>query len=185
MKSTLRNMVLSLGGFSALSALALGLCYNATLEPRLKAEADAANKAIEAVLPEFDNSPVVEVVNIDDCKIYPAYHGGKLVGAAIETVAHDGFSGDISLIVGFDADAALVDYAILSHAETPGLGAKVGEWFKDSLGGRSVIGTTGDLALTKDGGSVDGITAATITSRAFVNAVNHARHIYINYIAKQ
>lgn len=185
MKSTLRNMVLSLGGFSAASALALGLCYNATIEPRRQAESDAANRAIEAVLPAFDNSPAQEVVAFDESKLYPAYKDGQLVGAAVETVTHDGFSGDISLIVGFAADGKLVNYAIMSHAETPGLGAKAGDWFKDPQGNRSILGSDGELALAKDGGSVDGITAATITSRAFINAVNKARQIYINYIEEQ
>lgn len=185
MKSTLRNMVLSLGGISAAAALALSLCYNATLEPRLRAEADAADKAIEAVLPPFDNSPAQQTVTIDGSKVYPALNGGKVVGAAVETVTHDGFSGDISMIVGFAADGRLTDYVILSQAETPGLGAKAGEWFRDPRGHRSVIGTAEELSLTKDGGSVDGITAATITSRAFVGAVNHARQVFLKYMSQQ
>lgn len=181
MKSTLRNMVLSLGGISAAAAIALSVCYNATLIPRQQAGAAAAARAVEAVLPQFDNAPLQQEVIVDGCKVYPATMGGDFVGAAVETVTHDGFSGDISMIVGFDASGKVVDYAILSQSETPGLGAKAGEWFRDPRENRSVLGTDAALSLTKDGGSVDGITAATITSRAFVGAVNHARQVYINY----
>ena len=71
----------------------------------------------------------------------------------------------------------------MSHAETPGLGAKMGDWFKMSEGKRSVIGlnpsaTEGGLTVSKDGGQVDAITAATITSRAFLDALNRASRAY-------
>lgn len=185
MKSTLKNMTLSLGGISAVAALALSLCYNATLEPRRQAAAEAADKAIEAVLPPFDNSPAQQAAEVDGCTVYPAVKDGKIVGAAVETVTPDGFSGDILIIVGFAAGGTLTDYVVLSQSETPGLGAKAAEWFRDPSGHRSVIGTTAELSLTKDGGSVDGITAATITSRAFVGAVNHARQVFLKYMSQQ
>lgn len=85
-------------------------------------------------------------------------------------------------MIGFDMDDKIVNYEILQHAETPGLGSKMGEWFKDmESNSKSIIGrdmSLGTLAVTNDGGSVDAITASTITSRAFLNAVNKA---YIAY----
>ena len=80
------------------------------------------------------------------------------------------------VLVGFDAEGNVLNYSLLSHAETPGLGSKADVWFKD--GGKGDI--TGmnpgqaPLAVSKDGGQVDAITASTITSRAFLNAVNAA-----------
>ena len=67
--------------------------------------------------------------------------------------------------------------AVLQHAETPGLGAKMQEWFRADKNKQSVLGRNladGELKVSKDGGDVDAITAATITSRAFLNAVNRA-----------
>jgi len=75
-----------------------------------------------------------------------------------------------------------VNYAVLQHAETPGLGAKMTEWFKDvSRPRQSVVGrdlSQGPLSVSKDGGDVDAITASTITSRAFMEAVNRAYAAY-------
>ena len=73
--------------------------------------------------------------------------------------------------------ATLLDYSVLQHAETPGLGAKLQEWFRADKNKQSVLGRTipdGGLKVTKDGGDVDAITAATISSRAFLDAVNRA-----------
>ena len=84
-------------------------------------------------------------------------------------------------MVGFDMDDKVVNYEILQHAETPGLGSKMGDWFKDIESSKSIIGrdmTLGALAVKNDGGDIDAITASTITSRAFLNAVNSAYNAY-------
>ena len=88
-----------------------------------------------------------------------------------------GFGGEIRVIVGFDTEGKLLNYSVLQHAETPGLGAKMQEWFRTDKNRQSVLGrnlSDGELKVTKDGGDVDAITASTITSRAFLNAVNRA-----------
>ena len=106
-----------------------------------------------------------------DCK------GGEFVGAAVESNTKKGFSGEIKVIVGFDKEGKLLNYSVLQHAETPGLGAKMQEWFSTDKNKQSVLGrslSAGPLKVTKDGGNVDAITAATITSRAFLDAVNRA-----------
>ena len=110
-------------------------------------------------------------------RIYPAKSGGEMVGAAVESFTKKGFGGEIKVIVGFDMDGKITNYSVLSHSETPGLGAKMQEWFSTEKGNQSVIGRKIDgkgLTVSKDGGDVDAITAATISSRAFLDAVNKA-----------
>lgn len=105
---------------------------------------------------------------------------GKFLGAAIESTTM-GFGGDLKVLVGFDAEGKILGYTILQHAETPGLGAKADKWFqKDGKG--NIIGRQMDssrpLTVSKDGGDVDAITASTITTRAFLKAVNQAYAAY-------
>ena len=81
-------------------------------------------------------------------------------------------------MVGIDVNGNLVNYSILSHSETPGLGSKMDKWFieKSPITGISV--SSAPLSVSKDGGSVDAITAATISSRAFLSAINKAIATY-------
>ena len=85
------------------------------------------------------------------------------------------------MIYGFDIDGNITGYEVMSHAETPGLGAKMGEWFRSPEGKRNVIGlnpATSNMTVAKDGGDIDAITAATITSRAFLDALTRAHKAY-------
>ena len=110
---------------------------------------------------------------------------GKPVGAAVESTT-TGFGGDLKVLVGFDHDGKITGYTILESSETPGLGAKAEKWFQSTAdggkGGKScVIGLSpkdGELKVSKDGGQVDAITASTITSRAFLKAINEAYAAY-------
>lgn len=180
MKSSLKNLLLSLGAITAVSAVALALCYNVTEEPRREAAERNTQAAIDRVLPPFDNNPAAEIASVDGYDIYPAVKDNAFAGAAVAVVSHEGFGGDISMIVGFDTEGRVVDYCILQHSETPGLGAKAGEWFESPE--RNVKGSSDMISLRVDGGDVDAITAATITSRAFVGAVNAARSCFDKYI---
>lgn len=153
-----------------------------TTGPIAASKAAALEAAIKAVTPEFDNKPsedayMAVTADGDSLKIYPATKGGEFVGAAVESNTKKGFSGEIKVIVGFDKEGKLLNYSVLQHAETPGLGAKMQEWFSTDKNKQSVLGRClagGTLKVTKDGGDVDAITAATITSRAFLDAVNRA-----------
>lgn len=179
MKSTLRNMILSLGGISLGVAALLGAVHSLTETPIAEASARAAREAVAAVLPPFDNNPMADPAEAGGCEIYPATMAGKPVGAAVRVTSREGFSGDIEIMAGFDTAGTLTGYTVLSQAETPGLGAKADEWFRTAP--HSVIGSSGPLRVTKDGGEVDAITAATITSRAFTGALNTARAAYDSY----
>ena len=90
------------------------------------------------------------------------------------------FGGDLKVLVGFNQEGNILGYTILQTAETPGLGAKAEGWFQKDVKG-SIIGknpSTDNLIVSKDGGSVNAITASTITSRAFLLAVNNAYNAY-------
>ena len=104
----------------------------------------------------------------------------KDLGAAVESVT-GGFGGDLKVLVGFDPDGKILGYTLLEHAETPGLGAKADKWFQKGEKG-DIIGKDPKepLTVSKDGGQVDAITASTITSRAFLLAVNNAYNAYKN-----
>ena len=103
---------------------------------------------------------------------------GKDLGAAVESTT-GGFGGDLKVLVGFDTEGKILGYTLLEHAETPGLGAKADKWFQKGEKG-DIIGKDPKepLTVSKDGGKVDAITASTITSRAFLLAVNNAYNAY-------
>ncbi len=99
---------------------------------------------------------------------------GQDLGAAVESTV-GGFGGALKVLVGFDPEGTIKGYTLLEHAETPGLGAKADKWFQKGEKG-DIIGKSPaePLTVSKDGGQVDAITASTITSRAFLLAVNNA-----------
>ncbi len=95
-----------------------------------------ASNAISEVVPEFDNDPVAEAYLMadglgDSLIVYPAKRGEEIVGYALNTFSNNGFGGNIQIMVGFDMDNKIVNYSVLQHAETPGLGSKMSDWFKD------------------------------------------------------
>lgn len=185
LESSLKNMILSLTGFSIVAGGLLGWVNAATAEPIAQANAKALSDAIAVVIPGFDNNPAEEAETVEvegtTYKIYPATQGGKPIGAAVEASAN-GFGGTLTVLVGFDTEGNIIDYSLLSHAETPGLGSKASDWFKKGAKG-DIIGKnpgTQSLTVSKDGGEIDAITASTITSRAFLQAVNNAWSAYMN-----
>lgn len=176
-------MVIVLTVVAVVAGLLLGYVNKLTAEPIAQANAKALSDAIALVVPGFDNEPAanpdtIEVAGVT-YKIYKATKGDKFIGAAVESSAN-GFGGALTVLVGFDADGKIIDYSLLSHAETPGLGSKAADWFKKGGKGDITGKNPGDKPLTvsKDGGEIDAITASTITSRAFLNAVNAAYAAY-------
>lgn len=112
--------------------------------------------------------------------IHPcADNSGKKIGSAVESTTN-GFGGDLQVLVGFDNIGNILGYTILKSSETPGLGAKASVWFQKN-GKGNIIGMNPKdkpLTVSKDGGDVDAITASTITSRAFLKAINQAYAVY-------
>lgn len=186
LKSTLPNMLLSLTGICVVAGAILAGVNQMTTEPIAASKAASLEAAIKAVTPEFDNKPAEEsymaaTSDGDSLRIYPAKKGDELVGVAVESSTKKGFSGEIKVVVGFTPDGKLINYSVQKHSETPGLGSKMQEWFRSEKNNQSVIGRTlteDGLKVSKDGGDVDAITAATISSRAFLDAINRAYSAY-------
>ncbi len=169
-------MFLSLSLICLTVALLLAQVNKMTATPIAAAKAMKLQNAIREVVPAFDNDPVAEAYRMtdgsgDSLLVYPAKKGDELVGFALNSYSNNGFSGNIQIMVGFDMKHRIVNYAVLQHAETPGLGSKMTEWFRDATKpGQSVIGrdlSQGALTVSKEGGNVDAITASTITSAHF------------------
>ncbi len=187
--STLPNMILSLGIITIASGALLGWVYSITKEPIALQAAAQQQAAIAEVAPAFDNNPEADKweteINGVPFTVYPAYDDGKLVGAAVKGSSMNGFAGEITVMCGFEADGTVKYYRVLQQAETPGLGTKMEPWFRDPAGARSVIGknpASTSFFVTKDsGGEIDGITAATISSRAFLETMRNAYEAYRNY----
>lgn len=176
-------MLLVLTGVTVVSVALLAYVNELTKEPIAAANAKTLSDAVSAVVPGFDNDPIaekkVQEVNGVEYAVYPATKEGKFIGAAVEAVSM-GFGGELKVLVGFNAEGSIIDYSLLAHSETPGLGSKAAEWFKKWSKGDITGMNPGETPLTvsKDGGNVDAITASTITSRAFLQAVNAAYAAY-------
>ena len=177
-QSSLKNMVLSLGVICLVGSGLLAGVYVLTKDP-IEAAAEAkTNNAIRQVLPEFEGVPEQKTIETDGGTIsyYVASNAGEVIGYAV-TASASGFSGPVSLMVGITADGIIYSTSVLSQSETPGLGAKCTEpAFADQF--KNINPAATKLAVKKDGGDIDAITASTITSRAYVAAVNNALAIY-------
>ncbi|WP_421918448.1 RnfABCDGE type electron transport complex subunit G [Marinifilum sp.] len=188
-ESTFINMVLVLFIVTLVASAALGGLYELTKEPIAAAKLAKKLKAIKEVVPEFNNNPSEEMYSVDmptgdKLEFYPAKKDGKLVGTAVKTFTTNGFSGYIWIMVGFKPDGTINNYSVLEHKETPGLGTKMEPWFKTTDPTKAkccILGKnpgTAKLSVSKDGGEIDAITAATISSRAFLDAVQTAYNEY-------
>jgi electron transport complex protein RnfG len=179
---------------SALLSGILGIVNYITKEPIEKTKGDKKEKAIKQVIPPFDalreakiaietvqeNNIFKKAQAADSLIMYDAYKNGQWIGTAIETFTDKGFSGRIKLMVGFLPNGNINKIEVLEHTETPGLGDKmqVGKSsFPEQFLGKNPANY--NLSVTKDGGDVDAITAATISSRAYCDAVQTAYNSFI------
>ena len=197
--STLPNMILSLGIICLIIAGILALVNVATKDTIAQTETKAKVEAIKEIVPAFDNNPYEERDTVtlegeDPIAVYPATQGGQPVGYAIETYTDKGFAGNIDIMVGFDMKSQIVGFKVLKHEETPGLGAKIQEWFTSPAPNADLIrdvrglnmSQASPLKVSKDGGGgkVDAITAATISSRAFIDALERAYRAYQSVVGE-
>lgn len=186
LKSNLTNMVCVLGGVALLCGGLLAYVNDLTAPTIKSAEDKALAKGITAVLGGKDvkvENPKGEDVtrNIGGKDLtYTIYKTDK--GTAVKAIDPNGFGGNIGVLVGFSEDGDILGYTVLENNETPGLGAKCIDWFQKGNPG-DIIGMNpgkDNMTVSKDGGDVDAITASTITSRAFLNAVQEAYNAYNN-----
>ncbi len=183
-ESTLINMLVALLVIAAVSGGVLGLVYGVTKDTIAKVDKKKNEKAIQEVLPlegkttTYKADTLVHMTETDTlfypCTLVYDSISKEFLGTAIKT-SESGFGGKIDMMVGFLADGTITGTSVLSHAETPGLGANMtNDKFKGQFVGQNPANFK--LAVSKDntGGKVDAITAATITSRAFTKAVDKA-----------
>ncbi len=183
-ESTLPNMIIAMLAVTLAASASLGFIYQLTKEPIAAAKLAKKMDAIRQVLPAFDNDPNSDEYKLgidgDTLHFFPAKKNGQLVGTAVETFTRQGFSGEIKVMVGLLPDGSIKDVAVLEHHETPGLGDKMdrkkSDWSKQFIGKNPL---NFKLTVTKDGGDVDAITASTISSRAFCDALNRAYNAYM------
>jgi electron transport complex protein RnfG len=126
-------------------------------------------------------------INVDspvESGIYTCYKisdaDNNPIGSAI-TTAENAFGGPMKVLVGFDTNGNILGYTVLEHAETPGLGAKADTWFQKGNKGDIIGKNPGKdvFKVSKDQeGGIDAITASTITSRAFLRAIENAYNEY-------
>ena len=180
LKSSITNMVLVLTGVAVVTGAILAYINHVTEEPIKVQKEKTLADGIKSVMGGGDlKVSKTDTVRQNDAKgkelTYIIYQtqdaNNKDLGAAVESTT-GGFGGDLKILVGFG-------YTLLEHAETPGLGAKADKWFQKGEKG-DIIGKNPKekLTVSKDGGKVDAITASTITSRAFLLAVNNAYSAY-------
>jgi electron transport complex protein RnfG len=186
--SSLFNLLFSLGLISLIAGLCLSAVYIITKEPIEAAQLEKQVAALKFVLPEFDNAildtKVVKAVDGDSLYIYTALKGDVEVGKAINTFTKKGFGGEIRFMVGVLPDGTINNISVLSHSETPGLGDKLdatkSNFIEKNLLKYKVNPDAFIFQVTKDKGSVDAITAATISSRAFCDAITKVQNTVKN-----
>lgn len=187
LESSLTNMVLVLTGVAVIMGGILAFVNHLTEGPINAQKEKALADGIKTVMcvDELTVAKTDEIRQNDAkgkemlFKIYQVKDAqGQDLGAAVESTT-GGFGGDLKVLVGFDPEGNILGYTLLEHAETPGLGAKADKWFQKGEKG-DIIGKNPaePLVVSKDGGQVDAITASTITSRAFLLAVNNAYKAY-------
>jgi len=173
LESTLKNMILSLVFISMGMSAALAFVYMKTKGPIEAAARQKETNAVEQVMPEFDNDPASSKNEKDGIVIYRLSKENVPVGYAVKSYTDKGFGGHVEIMAGFLPDGSIYKVTVLDHKETPGLGTKM----TDLKFSRQFLGKNPDsfkLLVKKDGGQVDAITAATISSRAYCDALQRA-----------
>ncbi|MBR3514206.1 MAG: RnfABCDGE type electron transport complex subunit G [Bacteroidaceae bacterium] len=181
LQSTLPNMALVLTLIAVLAAGVLAYVNQVTKGPieanKQKTLAEGINSVLGGAQADVQKTDTLKDANENDVVIYVTNQG-----VAVKATDPNGFGGPLTVLVGFDEAGTIKGYTVLEHAETPGLGAKASFWFQEGQKGNIIGLNPGEKELTvsKDGGQVDAITASTITSRAFLRAVNSAFHAYVS-----
>ena len=183
-ESTFLNMTITLFVITMVAGLSLGYVNDLTVGPIAKAKLERKVKALKQVLPEFNNNPVEQVMLIksdkakDSIEIYSGMMDDKAVGTAVIGSSEKGYSGLVKIMVGFEPNGNIKNIVVLEQKETPGLGTKM----KDDKFLRQFRGknpTEFELKPKKDGGDVDALTGATITTRAFGEAAQLAYDVFV------
>ena len=175
-------MVISLFVISLVSGLSLSYVQKVTFASIQKSRQKKKIDAISLVVPSFTNNPIKEMYTMplfeeDSLEVYTARKNDSIVGIAIASKTNSGFGGEIKIMVGFLPDGTVYGTSVIEHHETPGLGDKMTspEFYKQF---ENFDFTKKKNLVKKNGGDIDAITAATISSRAYCNAVQNAYEIF-------
>ncbi|MDR1338882.1 MAG: RnfABCDGE type electron transport complex subunit G [Prevotellaceae bacterium] len=189
-ESSFKNMVLTLLTITFVSSAVLAGVYRLTAESIEAVRIQKINRGISEVLPPFDNNPSENVykkyVDGDTVYVYIATKDGNSVGAAVQTFTNNGYGGRIVLLVGFLIDGTINNINVISHNETPGLGDKISPQKSEfSLQFHGKNPENYKLSVRKEGGEVNAITASTISSKAFCDAIERAYRVYREDVMKK
>lgn len=181
MKETLR-LVVVLTLICVIAGVLLAWVNTLSAGPIAEAQRAERMQAITLVLPPYDNAPDSNVAAVEykgrTWSFYVARSNGAYAGAAFESTSRNGYGGNITVMVGVNANGKVHGIEILEQKETPGLGARIEDkGFRNRFEGRDIRSTT--WAVKKDRGDIDQITAATISSRAVVEAVREGLDAYV------
>jgi len=189
-KSTFLNMTVTLFLISAVSSTILASIYVLTTDIIKEAREKKIKESISAIIPAAKSATSIEeiskisldVKNADSLCFYIIRENKKIIGTAVKSYTDEGFSGRISIMVGFDEDGNIIDTDVLEHQETPGLGNKIAKsvsnW-NEQFKGKNPQSET--FKVKKDKGDIDALTAATISSRAYIDAIKRASYAYEKY----
>lgn len=181
-EASLIKLVVVLTAIALVAGLALTGVYALTKGPIELSQKEKKDKALHDVLPGFSGNIADTVISIDgeDVTVHKAINAdGSLFGVGVETFTKKAFSGRFDLMVGFDDDGVILNTEVIKAGETPGLGDKINKSksdFAKQFNGQDPAEYK--LQVSKDGGDVDAITAATISSRAYCDAVQRAYNVF-------
>ena len=183
-EASIWRLAIVLTSIALIAALALTGVYALTKGPIEKGQREKKEKALQAVLPDYKGTVRDTVIVDADNEEIPVHlaigENGELCGAAIETYTKKAFAGRFDLMVGFDAEGSIVNTEVIKAGETPGLGDKINKDKSDfALQFNHQNPAEFQLVVKKDGGDVDAITAATISSRAYCDAVQRAYDVFM------
>ena len=184
------KMILVLTLIAGAAGLGLSAVNDSTLPLIAENERLFTLRSINKVLPDgenpdpcekrdplFDNEPDKDAVCVEGFKVYRGRRGGEVVAIAVESVGDKAYDGTILALIGLRvSDGMLLGIEVLKHRETPGLGAL----FTECEFQRQMVGNRpGDIAwsVTKDGGDVDQLSGATISSRCMLNSIGKAQRL--------
>ncbi len=183
-ESTFLNMTITLFVITIIAGVSLGFINDITKGPKAKAKLERKVNALKQVMAEFNNNPVQEVKLIksdkakDSIEIYAGMMDDKPIGTAVIGSSEKGYSGLVKLMIGFNPDESIKNIVVLEQKETPGLGTKMkSDKFLRQFRGKKP--SEFNLKPTKDGGDVDALTGATISTRAFGEATQMAYDVFV------
>ena len=184
---TIVQMVVVLLLIAVICSAGVAAIYDATKDTIQQQKDEKEQASLKLVLPEHDNDPVKDAVSIslngETYQCFVAKKGGQPVGYAVKAGNMNGYNGHVEVLTGFQPDGTIINSQATVLAETPGLGQKAIEpKYHDQFNGKNPNAFR--LTVKKDGGDVDAISAATITSRAYAHAVQTAYDALMTHLGK-